>query len=62
MFFDFLLIYSVAILAEFTTRAAYDRKCIMVTISATRTLPVKMTVFVLDNLNLAIIATSLAVV
>jgi hypothetical protein len=61
-FFEFLLIYSVAILATFTTRAACDRKRVVVAVSAARTLPVKMTVFVLNDLNFAIKSASLAVV
>ena len=61
-FFEFLLICIAAMLVRATASSACDRKRVMVAVSAARALPVKMTVFVLNNLNLTIKATSLAIV
>ena len=51
-----------AMLVRATASSASHRKCVVVAVSAARTLPVKMTVFVLNNLNLAVKTASLAVV
>ena len=48
--------------SQVATSSSADRERVMVTVSASRTFPVKMTMFVLDNLNFTIKATGLAVV